>query len=303
MSSSDWKKRWLYDSKVEIPKTTKWRRRCENINHGISDDIRLGDVWEDLSSETIELGNNTSPFKRQRLLRDCLSNLPKNTSSSIIKPCERNTSYGNFCMQTENAEDLELCRNNDSPSVDSSNIGYHGSCNQTDMQDCDGIDETQTGDEKHPESSHQMTTAEALINPNVWQNMSCDNEFDENDFQPSPGPEMIDKLEYRFRRVKMDSEAIEDVYDGKLYKKYSSPGGFLSNPHNISFLGNSDGVALIKSTSYGVWPVYLIVNEIPPSERFRRSKCVFAGLWFGKGKPHFPTFLRPFSLVNFTVQG
>ena len=82
------------------------------------------------------------------------------------------------------------------------------------------------------------------------------------------GPEMIDKLEYRFRRVKMDSEAIEDVYDGKLYKKYSSPGGFLSDPHNISFLGNTDGVALIKSTSYGVWPVYLIVNEIPPSERF-----------------------------------
>lgn len=79
---------------------------------------------------------------------------------------------------------------------------------------------------------------------------------------------MIDKLEYHFRRVKMDSEAIEDVYDGKLYKKYSSPGGFLSNPHNISFLGNTDGVALIKSTSYGVWPVYLTNNEIPPSERF-----------------------------------
>ena len=64
MSISDWKKRWLYDSKVEI-------------NHGISDDIRLGDVWEDLSSETIELGNNTSPVKRQRLT-DCLSNLPTN---------------------------------------------------------------------------------------------------------------------------------------------------------------------------------------------------------------------------------
>ena len=41
------------------------RRRCENINNGISDDIRLVDVWEDLSSDTIKLGNNTSPFKRQ----------------------------------------------------------------------------------------------------------------------------------------------------------------------------------------------------------------------------------------------
>lgn len=79
---------------------------------------------------------------------------------------------------------------------------------------------------------------------------------------------MIEKLQYRFTRVKMDPEAIEDVYDGQLYKEHSSPGVFLSEPNNISFLGNTDGVALIKSTSYGVWPVYLIVNEIPPTERF-----------------------------------
>ena len=79
---------------------------------------------------------------------------------------------------------------------------------------------------------------------------------------------MIEKLQYRFTRVKVDPEAIEDVYDGQLYKEHSSPGGFLCDPDNISFLGNTDGVALIKSTSYGVWPVYLIVNEIPPTERF-----------------------------------
>ena len=50
----------------------------------------------------------------------------------------------------------------------------------------------------------------------------------------------------------MDSGAVEDVYDGKLYKKYFSPGGFLSDPHNISFLGNTGRVALTKSTSYEV---------------------------------------------------
>jgi len=52
MFTSDWKKRWLYHSKAKIPKTTKWRRRCENINNGISDDIRPGDAWEDLSWAT-----------------------------------------------------------------------------------------------------------------------------------------------------------------------------------------------------------------------------------------------------------
>lgn len=84
------------------------------------------------------------------------------------------------------------------------------------------------------------------------------------------GPEMIKKLEYRFRRTKKDPDAIEDVYDGELYKKHACPGGFLSKPHNISFLGNTDGVALIRSNGYGVWPVYLTINEIPPTER-----CVF----------------------------
>lgn len=69
------------------------------------------------------------------------------------------------------------------------------------------------------------------------------------------GPEMIEKLQYGFRLVKVDPEAIRGVYDGQLCKKYSSPGGFLSDPNNISFLGNTDGVALIKSTSYGVWPI------------------------------------------------
>ena len=66
----------------------------------------------------------------------------------------------------------------------------------------------------------------------------------------------------------MDSGAIENAYDVKLCKRCSSPGGFLSDPHNISFLGNTGGDALTKSTNYGVWPFYLIVNEILPSERF-----------------------------------
>lgn len=78
---------------------------------------------------------------------------------------------------------------------------------------------------------------------------------------------MIDKLQYRFRRSKIDADAIEDVYDGELYKQHSCPGGFLSDPHNISFLGNTDGVALIRSNGYGVWPVYLVINEIPPAQR------------------------------------
>lgn len=78
---------------------------------------------------------------------------------------------------------------------------------------------------------------------------------------------MMEKLQYRFRWTKINEDAIEDVYDGELYRKHACSGGFLSDPHHISFLGNTDGVVLIRSNGYGVWPVYLVINEIPPLQR------------------------------------
>ena len=77
----------------------------------------------------------------------------------------------------------------------------------------------------------------------------------------SIGPGMLEKLRYRFEQQKSDEESIEDVYDGKLYRDFSGPGRFLSCASNISLLGNTDGVSLICSTGYGVWPVFwLLMN-------------------------------------------
>ena len=81
------------------------------------------------------------------------------------------------------------------------------------------------------------------------------------------GPEMIEKFQYRFQRTKINPDATEDVYNGELNKRHSCSGGFLSDPHNISFLGNTDGVTLIKSNGYGVWPVCFTINDISPLER------------------------------------
>ena len=60
----------------------------------------------------------------------------------------------------------------------------------------------------------------------------------------------------------------EDVYDGRLYQKLSAENGFLSNPDNLSLLGNTDGVALVRSSRAGVWPIYYVINELPPRERY-----------------------------------
>ena len=68
--------------------------------------------------------------------------------------------------------------------------------------------------------------------------------------------------------MKRDKTTIEDVYDGRLYQKFSAENGSLSSPDNISLLGNTDGVALVRSSRAGVWPFYYVINELPPRERY-----------------------------------
>ena len=89
-----------------------------------------------------------------------------------------------------------------------------------------------------------------------------------------------------------------DVYDGALYQNLSKPGNFLSSPQNISFFGNTDGVALIKSTGWSVWPVYLVINELPPL--LRSVPFVCTEMFIKKFLTEFPPDVIPFILKLFT---
>ena len=127
----------------------------------------------------------------------------------------------------------------------------------------------------------------------------------------------LDLLKYRFKHEQEKqkngkSEFIDDIIDGRNYKNFfGQPGSesFLRNPHNVSFLLNTDGVALFKSSKFSVWPVYMVICELPPSLRYTRKYRLFAGLWFGFTKPVFSSFIEPFIVMmknlykeGFTVQ-
>ena len=99
-------------------------------------------------------------------------------------------------------------------------------------------------------------------------------------------------LQYRFRREKKTSDAIEDIYDGSVYQNLWEK-GILNNPKNISFMWNTDGIPLFKSVKCSLWPMYLTINELDPIKRQKRENMLFAGLWFGP-KPFMLTFLKPF---------
>ena len=50
---------------------------------------------------------------------------------------------------------------------------------------------------------------------------------------------------------------ISDIYDGDGYKCHAA---FLSH---VSLLLNTDGVALFRSFSRSIWPIWAVVNELP----------------------------------------
>ena len=64
------------------------------------------------------------------------------------------------------------------------------------------------------------------------------------------------------------TSVIKDIIDGEEYRKQCQPGGFLADPNNFSLIFNTDGIPLFKSSGFGIWPVYLTVNELPPCKRY-----------------------------------
>ena len=81
---------------------------------------------------------------------------------------------------------------------------------------------------------------------------------------------------------------------GKSINLLNRENGLLSNPDNISFTFNTDGAAVFKSSKVSVWPIFLVINELPYKLRMKRENMILASLWFGSQKPAMGTFLKPF---------
>lgn len=106
--------------------------------------------------------------------------------------------------------------------------------------------------------------------------------------------DFYNKLQRRFLSQPR-GQIYEDIYDGKLYRSHAKgPSGLLSSPDNLSFTFNTDGAPVFKSSNVSIWPLFLIINELPYEARMRQENMLLAGLWFGKQKPFMGTYLYPF---------
>ena len=81
------------------------------------------------------------------------------------------------------------------------------------------------------------------------------------------GPHMWGNIQSQKAKVSKSNGLIHDIIDGKKYQELCKHGRFLHEKSNISFVFNTDGVCLYKSSKIEIWPVYLAINEVPPKAR------------------------------------
>lgn len=114
--------------------------------------------------------------------------------------------------------------------------------------------------------------------------------------------EFREGLKNKSQRVKRKENNIEDVYDCENYKLLFGEKKALNenNESHLSFIFNTDGIPIFKSSKTSIWPIFLMINELPYRMRKSRENMVMCGLWFGKSKPDMNMFCNFFhqSLMN-----
>ena len=93
----------------------------------------------------------------------------------------------------------------------------------------------------------------------------------------------------RFQEFRKDCDE-SDIVNGRVYRRLREQNIILEN--DITIQWNTDGVNIFNSSIQSIWPILVMVNELP--YRLRKNNMLLCGLWFGEKKPPMNLFLRPF---------
>ena len=101
----------------------------------------------------------------------------------------------------------------------------------------------------------------------------------------------------RWRQRSLPDDVLGDVYDGNIWKEFQSVNGmpFLSAPHNLALMLNIDWFNPHKHAPYSVGAIYLVIMNLPRSERYKIENLLLVGLVPGPSEPPLTmnTYLRP----------
>ena len=88
-------------------------------------------------------------------------------------------------------------------------------------------------------------------------------------------------------------EDLRDVWDGEALRPLCAAGRFFSDRFSLALSLSTDGVPLFKSSSISLWPVYLVILNLPPKIRVNAENIVLCAVWIGPRKPLMDLLLDP----------
>lgn len=80
-----------------------------------------------------------------------------------------------------------------------------------------------------------------------------------------------------------------DVTNGSFYKELKNMN---ADQYFLTIQWNTDGIQIFNSSKISVWPIQVMINELPYYEQ--RQNIILTGLWFSPVKPDMNNFLQPF---------
>lgn len=92
--------------------------------------------------------------------------------------------------------------------------------------------------------------------------------------------------------VKSTGDIMTDIRDGDVHRRLQNSCGDLF----VTLSVNVDGIQPNQGTNKSIWPILLVVNEIPMQHRFSPENIILEGVWPGPKKPsrhEMGLFLKP----------
>lgn len=93
-----------------------------------------------------------------------------------------------------------------------------------------------------------------------------------------------------YRKARHQDITESDVINGDLYRDLVRRN--IINNHSITLQVNTDGVSLFNWSKSSLWPIQVLINELPFS--IRKNSTILCGLWFGPDKPPMNLYLSRF---------
>ena len=89
-----------------------------------------------------------------------------------------------------------------------------------------------------------------------------------------------------------------DIYDGMIWEKFQSIHGepFLEAPNYLGLILNIDWFNPFKHVQYSVGVLYLVIANLPRSERYKIENVIIVGVLPGPNEPqkNMNSYLKPF---------